>query len=110
MRFLLVGRTAPTLLLASVRTAVSSVKPRALLARLRAVLACDARAELERVTVPILYLRVTQDRLVDVSCLEEIIRIKPEVVVEAIDGPHLLLQAYPQQTAEIVAGFVKQVP
>jgi pimeloyl-ACP methyl ester carboxylesterase len=102
----LVGPDASPSLLAAVRSAVSSVQSRVLAARLRAVLGCDVRAELGRVAVPILYIQAQQDRLVSPSCLEELRRIKPQMVVAALEGPHLLLQREPRRAAETVVRFV----
>jgi pimeloyl-ACP methyl ester carboxylesterase len=108
-RFWLLGLNAQLSLLETVRVVVSSVQPKVLAARLRAVLSCDARAELGEVAVPILYIQATQDRLVSASCLEEIQRIKPQTAVIVLDGPHLLLQQEHQRAAEVVADFVRQV-
>jgi pimeloyl-[acyl-carrier protein] methyl ester esterase len=107
-KLLLVGPGASASLLASVRSAISSVRPNVLSDRLRSVLACDFRADLAQVDLPILYIQAEHDRLVDVSCLREILRIKRETLVIAIPGPHLLLQRKPTRTAEVVAGFVDQ--
>jgi pimeloyl-[acyl-carrier protein] methyl ester esterase len=108
-RRLLVGPDASPQLVASVRSAVASVKPKVLSARVRAILACDAREELGQITVPILYLQAEQDRLVGRSCLEEIRRIKPQAAVTVIPGPHLLLQREPQCAADAVARYVRQL-
>jgi pimeloyl-[acyl-carrier protein] methyl ester esterase len=105
----LVGPDAPPSLLAAVRGAISSVQPKVLAARLRAALACDARAELGHVVVPILYLQAKQDRLVSALCLEDIQQIKPQTAVAIIDGPHLLLQRQPKRAAEVVSEFVQQL-
>lgn len=105
--FWLVGPDAPPSLLAAVRSAVSSVQPKVLAARLRTVLGCDVRAELGRVAVPILYIQAQQDRLVSASCLEELRRIKPQVAVTVLEGPHLLLQREPCRAAEVVAAFAQ---
>jgi pimeloyl-[acyl-carrier protein] methyl ester esterase len=107
-RFWLVGPNAPSSVLTSVRAAISSVKPNILSARFRAVIACDALAELEQIAVPILYIQVKQDRLVSASCLEEIRRIKPQVTVATLEGPHLLLQREPQKSAERFLQFAQQ--
>jgi pimeloyl-[acyl-carrier protein] methyl ester esterase len=109
VRYWLAGPNVSPRLIAAVQTAISSVKPAVLSARLRAVLECDARAELEKIAVPILYLQAEQDRVVNTSCLEEIRRIKPEIAVSVFSGPHLLLQREPQNTADCVADFVRQL-
>jgi pimeloyl-ACP methyl ester carboxylesterase len=106
----LVGPAAPTSLLSSVQKAVASVRPKVLSLRLAAILGCDAREALGQVAVPILCLQASQDRLIPSACLEEIRRIQPQVAVATIEGPHLLLQREPQQAAEIVASFVRQLP
>jgi pimeloyl-[acyl-carrier protein] methyl ester esterase len=109
VRYWLAGPDVSRRLIAAVQTAISSVKPAVLSARLRAVLECDARAELEKIAVPILYLQAELDRVVNTSCLEEIRRIKPEIAVSVFSGPHLLLQREPQNTADCVADFVRQL-
>jgi pimeloyl-ACP methyl ester carboxylesterase len=105
----LVGPSASPALLSAVKSAISSVPPRVLSARLRAVLECDARTELTQVAMPILYLQAQQDRLVPASSLEEIRRIKPQTLVAEISGPHLLFQRESQQAAEIFTTFVRQL-
>jgi len=105
----LVGPDASPSLLAAVRSAVSSVQSRVLTARLRAVLGCDVRAELGRVAVPILYIQAKQDRLVSASCLDEQRRIKPQMSVAELEGPHLLLQREPRRAAEVVAVFAQHL-
>ena len=110
VRLLLAGSTASPALVAAVKAAISSVQSVVLSARFRAVLGCDTRAELAQIAVPILYLQAMRDRLIPPSCLEAIQRVKPETVVSAIDGPHLLFQREPLQTADVVARFVHQTP
>jgi pimeloyl-[acyl-carrier protein] methyl ester esterase len=104
----LVGLDAPYPLVARVRAVISSVRPKVLSARLRNVLTCDARSELSQVTVPMLFIQPTQDRLVGADRLEEMRRIKPAAAVETIEGPHLLFQKKPERTAEVVAIFARQ--
>lgn len=104
----LLGWAASPSLVAAVQLAVSSVRPEVLTARLRAVLGCDVRMDLSQITVPVLYLQAKQDRLVSASCLEVIQQSKPEVAVVVLDGPHLLLQRYPLQAAEVVVEFIRR--
>lgn len=104
----LIGPNPPESLQSSVRAAVSSVKPVVLTARLRSVLSCDVREALSHVAVPILFIHATKDKVVPRSCLEEIQRIKPDLHVAEIDGPHLILQREPQQSADAVTKFVEE--
>jgi len=103
----LVGPDAPPSLLTAVRAAISSMQPKVLAARLRAVLACDVRADADRIAVPILYIRAKQDRLVNASCLEELRRIKPQMAVVALEGPHLLLQREPRSAVDAIVRFIQ---
>lgn len=105
----LIGKNAPPSLAESVKSAISSVPPGVLAARFRAVLACDVRSELARISVPVLYLRARQDRLVPPRCLERIRRVKPDTRAIDIDGPHLLLQRKLKETAEIITEFLNEL-
>jgi pimeloyl-[acyl-carrier protein] methyl ester esterase len=106
----LVGPDAPESLHSAVRATIRSVKSAVLSARLRQILAVDARLELNKVSVPILFIQAQQDRLVGPSCLEEIVGIKPQIKVAKIRGPHLILQREPQQSADIVTRFINSLP
>jgi pimeloyl-ACP methyl ester carboxylesterase len=108
-RTFLVGPDATDGLVAQVRHAVGPVPADVLCARLRAVLGCDARDALRRIRVPILCVQSTRDRLIGEMASREILRIKPDVAVERIDGPHLLLQREPRRCAEIIQAFVDRV-
>lgn len=107
--YLMVGWHASGELVAEVQDAVSLVAPAVLAARIRAVLGCDARSELAQITAPILYLQATRDRLISATCLDEIQRIKPQISVIAIPGPHLILQREPQKAAQIVAKYLQEL-
>lgn len=108
VRLFLVGLSARPSLVSSVQAAVGSVQTKVFSARFRAVLQCDVRTELRKIMVPILYLRAKQDRLIPKTCLVEIRQDSRQFLVTEIPGPHLLLQREPQQTAAIVADFVKR--
>jgi pimeloyl-[acyl-carrier protein] methyl ester esterase len=108
VRSFLIGRDAPETLLSAVQSAVSSVRPKVLAARVWMILACDVRKELMQVEAPILYLRATEDKIVSVRCMEEIVKIKPHATVVSIAGPHLLIQREPQKVASAIASFLRQ--
>jgi pimeloyl-ACP methyl ester carboxylesterase len=108
IKLLLVGRDASPSLVAAVRSAISSVRPEVLSCRLRMVLTCDARSELNKVAVPMLFIQPKNDRLIGLDRLEEMKQIKPGVEIEIVAGPHLLLLREPEMAAEVVARFVRQ--
>jgi pimeloyl-ACP methyl ester carboxylesterase len=108
-RTFLVGADASEALIDAVQRAVTPIPPDTLCARFKAVLGCDARAALARIRVPVLYLHATRDRLIGDTGLNEIRRIKPDVTVQHVDGPHLLLQKQPRQCAELITRFVAQI-
>jgi pimeloyl-[acyl-carrier protein] methyl ester esterase len=107
--FMIFKSAAPNSLQVRVRDAVASAKPNVLRDRARTILTCNALEELRAVRVPMLYLQARRDRLVSAVCLEDIRRVKPEIEAVLLDGPHLLLQQMPQQTAEIVADFIRRL-
>ena len=107
--YYLMGSGAPHSLRASVQAAIRSVKPAVLAARLLQILEVDARAELARITAPILYIQAEYDRLVPASCLDEIRRILPQAEVIKIASPHLILQREPEKTAKAIARFIERL-
>lgn len=88
--------------------AIRQVAPTALLSRLRAALAVDVSGELAACTVPILYLRASNDRLVPRAAGELIKEIQPGTNVAEFSAPHFLLQTVPHQAARSVARFVRE--
>jgi hypothetical protein len=70
---------------------------------------CDARNALARTTVPLMYVQAMQDKLLGNSCVGEIKRIKPDMFIAQVAGPHLLLQREPQKVASVVATFVQEL-
>lgn len=74
---------------------------------MREALNCDARDALGRTTVPLLYLQGMQDKLLSDWCVSEMKRIKPNMMITQVAGPHLLLQREPQKVANIVSTFIE---
>lgn len=104
-----VGWGAPKHLSASVQKSIKQVKHDVLRYRLQCVLACDERAALLKIAIPMLYLRAAEDRLVPRATSEEILRLRPEIQMVEIPGPHLLLQANPKAAAEVVVQFLEDL-
>ncbi|WP_043797638.1 alpha/beta fold hydrolase [Arenimonas composti] len=103
----LLGRFATPQLRSALAAALSQVSGEALRARLRAVLAIDASEKLEAVSVPLLYLMATHDRVVPVSALKQIERVLPATQVVSVNAPHFLLQAAPIEAAAAVSEFIR---
>lgn len=108
-RVMVPGPAPPNSTSACMRAAIAAVKPKVLMHRVQSVLRCNVLEELRKVTVPILYLQARHDRLVNPICLEEMMRVKPEIEVMQLKGPHMLLQQMPQEAAEIVGEFVRRL-
>ena len=70
--------------------------------RVRAVQEVDAREALKSCSVPILYLRAKQDRLISPKCIDDVRDIKPNVTIVEIDSPHFILQRKPQEAAAAI--------
>ncbi|KFN49793.1 hypothetical protein P873_09565 [Arenimonas composti TR7-09 = DSM 18010] len=71
------------------------------------MLAIDASEKLEAVSVPLLYLMATHDRVVPVSALKQIERVLPATQVVSVNAPHFLLQAAPIEAAAAVSEFIR---
>jgi sigma-B regulation protein RsbQ len=109
IKMILVGRSAPSSLVEAVRAAISSVRSKVLVARVQSIVTCEARTDLARVKVPILYVQAAQDKVVSTRCMKEILSISPTTKAISVPGPHLIIQREPQKTAAVVAGFLHQL-
>lgn len=89
--------------------ALKSVAPAAWQARVQALLTVDVSSALRELTLPILYLRATKDRVVFHSASERILSLNGRVAIVDVEAPHLLLQTQPQQAAAAVRAFVESV-
>jgi pimeloyl-ACP methyl ester carboxylesterase len=110
VEYFLLGKHAPSGLRQSLHYALQKVSPDVLSGRLQEVLDCDARDDLRRTTVPLLYLEATYDRLLSSSCKNEFSQLRPDVVLRSVPAPHLLLQREPQKAATIIVAFISNLP
>lgn len=102
----LAGRDAPGTLLEDFRKTLRTVAPNVLAFRARSLFGVDVREALRECRMPILYLVAKRDKLLKRSSLDEMLKIKPEMEVIEIDGPHFLLQRNPQECFEAIDHFV----
>jgi pimeloyl-ACP methyl ester carboxylesterase len=83
--------------------------PGTLVARLKAIADVDVRHMLDRVRVPGIYLRATEDRLVPRSAAAAFTSLGSKVRVVDIEAPHFLLQANPTAAALAIREFMREV-
>lgn len=74
---LLIGKKAPAALIQKVRRVIRNVWPEVLSARLMEALDSDARDNLTRTVLPLMYLEATHDKLLPAGCGDEVLRIRP---------------------------------
>jgi pimeloyl-[acyl-carrier protein] methyl ester esterase len=106
-RFLVLGRWITPAIRQLHQQIISSVPPATLRARLGAVVDCDAREALARVSVPILCLVAKHDRLIPRSAARVIERRAPAARMVELDAPHCLLQCVPGPAARAILGFLQ---
>ena len=105
----LIGRDAPAALVEKFHQALWSVSPAVLSGRVHEAVNCDVRLQLARIRTPLKYVQAAHDHLLSNSCVTEIKRIRPDISLALVDGPHLLLQREPQNVADVVSAFVREL-
>jgi pimeloyl-ACP methyl ester carboxylesterase len=105
----LMGRFATPALRSLHSIAMNRVRTSTLVARAKAIAACDVTDKVSRIRVPGLYLRATEDRVVPQSATRQFERLAPYARVMDIVGPHLLLQACPEEAAHVLRSFIQKV-
>jgi pimeloyl-ACP methyl ester carboxylesterase len=76
--------------------------------RLHEVLTVDVTACLADITLPTLILAATRDRIVPVTAVRLLAHRTPRSELTEIDGPHLLLQSRPVESAAAVLRFLRR--
>jgi pimeloyl-ACP methyl ester carboxylesterase len=77
--------------------------------RIAALLRVNAAEALHRIRLPALIVYATRDRVVPYAATRWMSTRLPGAEVEAIDGPHLLLQAAPHECAAAVLKFLNRL-
>lgn len=106
LRQALLAPFATPALQAQLAAALAQVPPSVLRQRLRAVMSTDVSRCFAHGSLPVLYLRARHDRLVPSANALQILQLAPDAQLVDIAGPHMLLQAAPQEAADAVAAFL----
>jgi pimeloyl-ACP methyl ester carboxylesterase len=106
IRTFLSGFRAPRQTVRDLRREVRSNRPWVLAHRIQQMAWVDGRAALKACTMPILCIAATRDRLVGRRSMRRLVRIRPDVPVKWLDGPHLLVQTRPAEVWEHISEFL----
>jgi pimeloyl-ACP methyl ester carboxylesterase len=109
LRALLVGKDADDELIAQFRASAGSVKPEVMAARVRTVLDVDVTSQWATCSVPALYIRALDEKLLRAGIPEELKALKPDLEIGELPGPHLVLRRHPREAWELISRFVDRV-
>jgi pimeloyl-[acyl-carrier protein] methyl ester esterase len=109
LSYRLFGRSTTSATRMALMHAHSRVSRSVLCSRVRSVLSIDVSAKLSVVSVPVLYLRASQDHVVPRRASKLVSELCPSAKVVQLEGPHFLLQAVPSGAARVVSAFIREV-
>jgi pimeloyl-ACP methyl ester carboxylesterase len=92
------------------QNALAQVPTSVLRQRAAATLRVDVRALLCRIQTPTLNVQALQDRLLWPRSVRELQALLPDARHNAIEGPHLLLQARAEPAAALIARWINTLP
>jgi pimeloyl-ACP methyl ester carboxylesterase len=101
----LLSPESPHSLVAEVIAAVRGVRPVVMAKRLQEVITVDVTDDFNALTVPVLYLAGTRDRLLRPKALKEYLPERDNVHSYFLDAPHLILQTAPVACASLIRKF-----
>jgi pimeloyl-[acyl-carrier protein] methyl ester esterase len=109
LEWFLAGRFGSPQVRGELARALAQVSPAALRARMSAVIAVNVVPELSSISVPVLYLRALEDRVVPLSASELILGRVPRAKRLDLVAPHFLLQTVPKEAGSAVHQFMRDV-
>ncbi|WP_158880327.1 alpha/beta hydrolase [Rhodanobacter sp. L36] len=109
LSWFLLGRWATPELKTELRSALKMVSPDVLRFRAMAALRANALARCKEISLPVLNLSASSDRLLSRRAGKKISSAIAHCTTVNISGPHLLLQAVPQACAQAVFEFASQL-
>ncbi len=95
-------------LAAAASRVISRVDAAALAQRFAQVSVVDVETKLAELSVPVLYVRATRDRLIGRSAGEAVARARPDARVVEVDAPHLMLLANPSAVWKCIERFIAE--
>ena len=108
-KFMIAGFEVDDEMLALAFAIQKKVLPRVFRSRLQEVMAMDVSECLRSLSIPLLHLYATGDRIIPRSAQRVIARLKPDAISVAIDGPHYLLQTKAEQSVRHITKFLESL-
>jgi pimeloyl-[acyl-carrier protein] methyl ester esterase len=108
-KYYVTGWSSSPALRERIRENLRTVAPGVLAGRIQEILRCDAREDLVRTAVPIMYLQGAYDRLIRRRCFEEIRKLQPRVRLASIPAPQVVLQTKPHESVEAILAFMRGI-
>jgi pimeloyl-[acyl-carrier protein] methyl ester esterase len=93
----------------ALRRAMLGVSGKVVAERIASVLTVNVTAEFQGLGCPVLCLQAGRDRLLSAASVARMRTVKPDAEYATIDGPHLLLQARPQEAWSQLSPFLERV-
>jgi len=85
------------------------VRPEVIAHRIRMLNDIDVTADVQTLRLPCCYIQGAQDKLVPERCVISFKKHLSDIIVKRVDGPHGILQAKPEECAEIIMEFVRNL-
>lgn len=89
--------------------AIKTVMPKAISARIKAILRINVLHLFDTIDVSVLYMTSRKDNLIKKHNVAELKNIKPEMKVVEINTQHFLLQLEPERSAQIIKDFIESI-
>jgi len=100
---------APDDVLSLFYSAITAVSPHVLAGRFDVLREFNDEYASGKLECPLLYLQATKDRLVSSRNVRSVERQYPDVRIERIESPHLVLQVQPQAAVRAILGFLARL-
>jgi pimeloyl-[acyl-carrier protein] methyl ester esterase len=105
--FLVGGRPFSDTLVPLFRQIEKLVSPEVMAHRIRMLNNIDATTDARTLDLPCCYIQGARDRFIPARCIIPFRKYLPDLIVKSVDGPHGILQAKPEECAEIIMEFVR---
>jgi pimeloyl-ACP methyl ester carboxylesterase len=107
--FLVGGKPFSDRLVPLFRQIEKLINPEVIAHRIRMLKNIDATADARKLSLPCCCIQGVRDKLIPVRCIVPFKQYLPGLVVKSVDGPHGILQAQPEECAQIIMEFVKSI-